>query len=101
MDFRKTFSKPFKKLKDKLPGGDSKRDGRSWSKDGSRAANDEGSEVGQKNSHPHLGVVIGGAVESGPSREGNNIDGKKVALINVNPPTPIPSISHIGEPDSM
>jgi len=33
--------------------------------------------------------------------QGSNIDGKKVALVNVNPPTSIPSISHIEEPDSM
>ena len=103
MDLRKPFSKPFKKLRDKFPGGNDGRDGRSWSKDSreGREADVEGSEAGQRNSRPHLEVDIGGAVEIGASQEGNNVDGKKIALIDVNPPVPTHSISHIGGPDSM
>ena len=86
-----------------FPRGDNKRDGRSWSKDGrkGRDADVEGGEAGQKNSHLHLDVDIGGLVESGPSQEGNNVDGTKVTLINVNRPTSTHPISHIGEPDGM
>jgi len=99
MDSRQSLSKPFKKLKDKFQGGGGKQDGRRWSKDDGKGgeADVEGSEAGQRNSHPHLEVDIGGVVESGPDREGNNVNGRKVALINADPPVPTPSISHIGE----
>ena len=103
MDFRKSFSKPFKKLKDKLPGGSRKRDGRSGSEDGRnrREADVEGSEARQRNSHLHSEVDVGGAVNSGPSREESNVDGKKPALVDANPLAATSSIPHIGEPESM
>ena len=103
MDFRKSFSKPFKKLKSKLPGGNPKRDGGSGSEGGSKGRRDnlEGSEVSQRSSYLRSEVSIGDVVEGGPSAEGSNIDSKKVTLVDVDPPTSVPSISHIGEPDGM
>ena len=110
MDFRKSFSRPFKKLKDKLPGGSRKRDdGGSVGEDeqtGSRdsrkgrVAEVEGSEAGQKGSSPHSEVRAEGVVEGGPGQEGSNVDGKKVTLVDVDPPKSASSIPHIGEPDS-
>ena len=100
MDFRKTFSKPFKKLKDKLPGGSRKRDGRSESED-SRKGRDvdvEGGKVSQRNSYLHSEVSVEGAVESRPGQEVANVDAKKAAPVDAVPPTSAPSISHIGEP---
>jgi len=103
MDVRKPFLRPFKKLKDKLQGGSRKRDGRSGSED-SRKGN-EGDvgrgEASQGNSFSHPEVRVEGAAESGSNRGESNIDGKKATLINANPPTSVPSISHIGEPDSV
>jgi len=105
MDFRKTFSKPFKRLKDKLPGGSSKRDGRSESKDSrkGRAVDVEGGEASQRDSYLHPEVSIKGAVEGGPNREWSGVGGRKAALqvVDVNPSSSVPSISHIGEPDGM
>ena len=103
MDFRKSFSKPFKKFKDKLPGSSRKRDGRSGGEDGGkgREADVEGGEVSQRNSYLRSEVIVEGAVGGGPSGEGSNVDGNKVAFVDVNPLTSIPSISHIGEPDGM
>jgi len=103
MDFRKSFSKPFKKLKDKLPGGSSKRDGRSGSKGSrkGRAANINGSKASQRNSYLNPEVGVEGVVEGGPSREGSNTDGKKVPLVDADPIISTPSILHIGEPDGM
>ena len=108
MDFRKSFSKPFKKLKDKLPGGSRKRDGRSESEDSRKGSEVEvkgaevkGAEVIQRNSFLHSEVSVEGVVESGPSQEESNVDGKKGALNDVDPPTSAPSISHIREPDGM
>ena len=101
MDFRKSLSKPFKKLKGKLPGGSRKRDGRSGSKDRRKGgeADVKGGEVSQRNSYLRSGFSVEGAVGGGPSGEGSNVDGKKVTLIDADPPTSTPSISHIGEPD--
>jgi len=104
MDFRKSFSKSFKKLKGKLPGGSRKRDGRSGSEDsrkGREVDDVEGGEASQRNSYLSSEVSVVGAVESGPSREGINMDGKKPTLVDANPPTSAPLISHIGEPDGM
>ena len=103
MDFRKPFSKPFKKLKDKLLRGNRKRDGRSGGEDGrmGRGSSIEASEASQQHSHLHSGADAEGAVESGPSRAGINADGKKPVLVNVNPPTSTPLISNIKELDGM
>ena len=103
MDFRKSFSKPLKKLKDKLPGGSRKHDGRSESEDSrkGREVDVKGGEVTQRNSYIPSEASVKDAAESGPGREGTNADGKNVALIDVDPPTSAPSISRIGKPDSM
>ena len=103
MDFGKSFSKPFKKLKDKLPGGRRKRDGRSGGEDDGKGkeVNVKGGEVSQKNSYLRSEVSVESAVGGGPSGEGSNVDGNKVAFVDVNPLTSIPLISHIGEPDGM
>jgi len=102
MDFRKSFSKPFKKLKDGFPRGSRKRDGRSEGGDSRKGSKVDviGGEASQSNSDLHPEVTVG-TVESGPSREGTNVDGKKTALVDADPPTPAPAISHIGEPDGM
>jgi len=58
----------------------------------------EESEAGQS---PHLHLETEGVAESGPSRGENDGEGGKV--VEVNPPTPAPSISHSdsGEPNGM
>ena len=103
MNFRKSFSKPFKKLKDKFPGGSRKRDGRSGSEDGrkGREADVEGSEASQRNSYLPSEIDVGGAVDSGPSREESNVEGKKATLVDADPPVATSSIPHIGEPEGM
>jgi len=103
MDFRKSFSKPFKKLKDGFPRGSRKRDGRSESEDSRKGSKVDvtGGEAGQRNLDLHPEVTVLGAVESGPSREGTNVDGKKTALVDADPPIPAPAIPYIGEPDGM
>ena len=103
MDFRKSISKPFKKLKDKLPGGSRKRDGRSRGKGGGRGreADIEGGEVSQRNSYMHSEVSVEGAVGGGSSGEGSNVDGRKVSSTDVNPLASMPSISCVGEPNGM
>jgi len=102
MDLRKSFLKPFRKLKDKLPGDRRKRDGLR-SGDG----NDEGgetdvggSQASQRNSFVDSEVDVRSAVERGPSREGNKVDGKEAAPVD-DPPTSTPSISRSGKPGSM
>lgn len=99
MDPRNPFSKGFEKLKRKLSGGSRKQDGRSESKndqDG-REANAEGGEASQRNSRLH--PVVEDAVESRPSREGNDVNEKEVD--QVNPPTSRPSSPHSGKPDGI
>ena len=95
--------KPFKKLKDKLSGGNRKRGGRSESEETRKRSEVEvkGDEANQRNSFLHSEVGVEGVVESGPSREESNVDGKKAARDDVDPPTPAPLISNIGEPDGM
>ena len=102
MDLRKAFLKPFKRLKDKLPGGRRKRDGGSGSESDRKGGETdvEGSEASQRNSFLHSEVDIGRAVESGPSREVNNVDGKGATPVD-NPPTSTPSISLSGKPGGM
>jgi hypothetical protein len=100
MDLRKTFLKPFKKAKQKLTESHRKRDGRSGSegdREGKGTDVEGGSETGQKN--PRLHSEVESVVESGPSREGNDVGGDEVG--QVDPPTSTPSISHGREPDSM
>ena len=102
MDFRKALSKPFKKLKDRLPGGRHKRDGRSGDGNDGRGgeADVEGSEASQRNSYLPSEVDVGGAVESGPGQEGNDADGKETAPV-ADPPASTPSISQSGNPNGM
>jgi hypothetical protein len=98
MDSRNPFSKGLKKLKHKLAGGSRKRDGRPGSENdrGGREADVEGGEAIQRNSglYPEVGDV-----GSGPSREGDDVDGDGVG--QAGPPTSTPSIPHSGEPNSM
>ena len=103
MDLRKSFSKPFKKLKGKLLEDRRKRDGRSGSEDGreGKEADIKRDEVNRRGSYLRSDVSIEGVVGSGPSGEGSNVGGREVALIDVDPPTSTPSISHIGGPGSM
>lgn len=102
MDFRKSISKPFKKLKGRLPGGRHKRDRGSGSEDSRKEgqADAEGDEeASQRNSNLRSDFSIEDVVGSDPGGEGSNVDGKEAALLDVGPPTSTPSTSHIGEPD--
>jgi hypothetical protein len=98
MDLRKSFLKPFKKVKQKFTGGRDKSAGRSGNENDveGRETDVEGSEAGQKDNPLHPGVED---VESGPSRERDDVGGREVG--QVDPPTFTPSISHGGEPNSM
>jgi hypothetical protein len=73
MDLRKTFSKPFKKAKQKLAEVGRKRDGRSGSDNnrGGREADAEGNEASKRSSHLHLGVE---GEEIGPSRGRGSVE---------------------------
>ena len=97
MDLRKSFLKPFKKLKDKLPSDRRKRDGRSWGGNDGKGVEIgvEGSEASQRNSFMEPEGDVGSAAERGPGREGNNVDGKEIALVD-DPPVSAPSISLSG-----
>jgi len=100
MDFRKSLSKPLKKLKDKLPGGSRKRDGRSGNA-GAREGGDtdiEGREASQWNSYP-LSDDVGNAAGSVLGEEESNVGGEKVVQVD-DPPTSVRSILHVGEHDS-
>ena len=102
MDLRKSFSKPFKKLKQRLTEGSRKRDGRSGrenNKEGTPESDAEGSEASRRNSR--LQSDVEDVVEGGPSREGNpgDIKGKKVDRVDSS--TSPPSASHGGESESM
>ena len=57
--------------------------------------------MSQRNLSMHSEVSVEGEMGSGPSAERAGVGGKEVALVNVDPPTSTPSISHIGEPDGM
>jgi hypothetical protein len=97
MESRNPFSKGFKKLKRKLAGGGRKRDGRSGSEtDQGGRETDVESDASQRNSRLQPRVKD---VESGPSREGNDVDREEVGRID--PPASTPSIPHRGEPNSM
>jgi hypothetical protein len=94
MDSRNLFSKGLKKLKHKLVGGSRKQAGGSGSENDREGGGPDvkGREAGKRNPPMHSGV---GVVESGPSREGNDIGGDGVS--GVDPPTSTPSIPHSGE----
>ena len=102
MDLRKSFLKPFKKLKDKLPGGHRKRDGRSGSGNNREGeeVDIEGSEASRTNSFLHSEVDVGSAVESGPSREGNNASRKEVVSVDDLPITTL-FVSQGGKSNGM
>ena len=106
MDLRESFSKPFKKLRNDLPGGARKRDGRrSGSKDTreGRGVDFTEGEASQSNSYLHPEVSVEGAAESEPTQERSTVDGKTAPpqVVDVDPLAATPLISHIGEPDSM
>ena len=100
MDLRKSFLKPFKRLKDKLPGDRRRRGGRSGERnDGEGGETDiETSEASQRNSYLDPEVDIGVVVESGPSREGNHVDGEEVAPVDDPPTSTAPLILRSGKP---
>ena len=91
MDLRDSLSRPFKKLKHRFVKGGRKRKegtGREDSREG-REHVTGGTEAGQSSYlHPETEDIA----ESGPSREEKDGDGKKV--VQVDPPTSTPSISH-------
>ena len=60
----------------------------------------EGSEPSQRNSDSHSEVGVEGAVETGPSLEGSNINEKEGGPVD-DSPTSTPSISQSGKPNSM
>ena len=105
MDCRKPFSRPFKKLKDKLRGSSRKRDGRSGSEDSRRGRSVDvtDGEASQSNLNLHSEVNVEGAVKSGPNQEGSNVGGKEAAprAVDPGPPESAPLISRTAEPDSM
>jgi hypothetical protein len=100
MESQNPFPKGFKKLKRKFAEGGRKRDGDGRSGDetdqGGREADVKRRKAGQRNSHLYPEVED---VESGPSREGNDVSGEEVG--RVDPPISTPSIPHIGESNSM
>lgn len=101
MDFRKSLSKPFKKLKHRLAEGSRKRDGRSGSendRDG-RETNVEGSEAGQTNSRLHSEVED--VVDSGLNQEGGSKDVKEKKVGQVGSSASTPPISPGVEPEGM
>ena len=99
MGIRDSVSKPFKKLKNRFVEGIRKR------RDGSRSDSNRGggtdAEESEADQSSHLYPETEEVANSGPSRAENDGEGKKV--VEVNPPTSTPSISHIdgGKPDSM
>ena len=102
MDLRKSLLKPFKKLKSKLPSSRRKQDGKSGSETEGRGGKSdvEGSEASQMNSLIGSEVDVRSAVESGPSRERDKVDGRDATLVD-DPPTSTPSISRSGKPGGM
>jgi hypothetical protein len=83
MDLRNPFSKPFKKLKHKIAGGSRKR-GRRPEGGGDQEGKDadvEGNEASQSNSHMHSEVED--VVESGPSREGDDVAGDQIEPVGL------------------
>jgi hypothetical protein len=75
MDLRKSLSKPFKKARRKLAEVGRKRDKKSR-----REPDVEGSEASQRSSRLYLEAED--AVESGPSREGDDVSGEDVGWVD-------------------
>ena len=99
MDLRKSLSKPFKKVKQKLARRSHKQDSGSGSKNDRdrREADIEGTETSQRSSRLHSEVE---AAESGPNREdSNDVKGKEVD--RVDSPIPQPPILPDGGSKSM
>jgi hypothetical protein len=96
---RRSFLKPFEKVKQKLAGVVRKRNRKSGSEDGREGREPDvgGTEVNQRNSCLHSDAE--GVVEGGPGREGNDVDKEEVGQID--PLTSTPSILHSGQPNSM
>jgi hypothetical protein len=99
MGLRKSFLKPFEKVKQTLTGGRRKVDERSGGENDQEGGKAQvgGGEASQRNSHLHSEVED--VMEMRPSRGGNDVDREKVG--QVDSPSSIPSISHGREPDSM
>ena len=91
MDLRDSISKPFKKLKHRFKEHNRKRKDGSGSESNreGREHDAEESEAGQSS---HLRQEIEDAAESRPSREEKGGKGKEV--VQADPPTSTPSISH-------
>ena len=91
MDFRKSFSKPFEKLKHRLTEGNRKPDGRSGREDNGegRETDVEVTEASQMGSRLHS--EVGDMVESRPGREetSNDVKGKKFDWVDslISPPS--------------
>ena len=103
MHFWKSFLEPFKKVKRRLAEGGRKQGGSGNENDQEgREADVEGRRASQQSSRKHS---EGGDVLIGPSREGNDVNGREVGHVDqqeVNPlnPSPAlfaPSISHGAE----
>jgi len=101
MDFQKSFLKPFKKLKGKLPGSRRGKGGRSGSEDNRKGGevDIEGSETSRGSLYLRPEVGIEDSVEGGPSQDGGNVDRREAAPVN-DPQTSLPLISQSGKPDS-
>jgi len=92
MGIRDSVSKPFKKLKNRFVEGIRKR------RDGSRSDSNRGgggtdAEDSEADQSSHLYPETEDVAKSGPNREENDDKGKTIA--QVNPPTPMASISRI------
>ena len=93
MDFRKSLSSPFKKLKHRLGKGSRKRDGKSEHKNDQEGGETdvEGSEASQRNSY--MDSELGAVAKGGPNQERSSggVEGKKVD--RVDPPTSSPLLN--------
>ena len=97
MDFRKTFSKPLKKLKHRLTEGNRKPDGRSGREDNGegRETDVEVTEASQMSSRLHSEVEDMMESRRGREETSNDVKGKKFG--RVDSLTSPPSISQGGE----
>lgn len=100
MDLRKSFAKPFKTLKARLPRGSRKRDGRSGNEIDreDRAGDAEGSKARQQSPYLHPGIED--TTEGESHQEGSDIDGKRASLVD-DPPTATPLTLESKKLDSM
>ena len=97
MDFRKSFSKPLKKLKHRLTKGNRKPGGGSEREDNreGRETDVEGSEASQRNSHLHSEVEDVVESRPGPEENSDGVKGKEVDQVDSS--TSPPPIAHGGE----